>query len=388
MKLKQLQRTWDELGRWDPLWAILTKEDKINRRWKRDEFFKTGRDEIADVIQQVDQLIPGFPRRKALDFGCGVGRLTQAMCLYFEKCHGVDIAASMVKLAKEYNQHGDRCQYQVNANADLRIFPDDSLDFIYSNIVLQHMNQEFSQGYIEEFLRILKPAGVAVFQLPSKAARGQLTTAERGSASNRSLPADGFVAQITGPDSLYCQPGSAFQVRATIKNISSATWSHTDLGSASSLPVRLGNHWLDRKGRMTILDDGRAGLPRDLKPGEEIEISFTVVAPRTFGTYQLELDMVQEGIAWFGERGSKTCRIPVQSEREATPLLKPFWTLRRLTDHVRMKSPNHIPQMEMHGTAKDDVVSFVIARGGKVLRVDEKDCLGPDWISNTYFVTK
>jgi SAM-dependent methyltransferase len=388
MKLKQLQRTWDELGRWDPLWAILTTEDKINRGWKPDEFFKTGRDEIADVIHQVDQLIPGFPRRNALDFGCGVGRLTQAMCRYFEKCHGVDIAASMIKLARQYNQYGHRCQYQVNANVDLRIFPDNTFDFIYSNIVLQHMTQEFSKRYIKEFLRTLKPAGVIVFQLPSRAGFGPPTTAEAPSAGNESLPPDGFAAHITGPDCLSCRPRSAINVRAKIKNVSSVTWPCSRFKSASFPIIQLGNHWLDRKGRMKALDDGRTRLPHDLKPGAEIELSLFVVAPRASGTYQLELDMVQEGVAWFGNRGSKTCKIPVQSSWGMTRLVNPFSALRSITDHLRMKSPGRMPRMEMHGTAKDDVVRLVATHGGRVLRVDERDSLGPDWISNTYFVTK
>jgi hypothetical protein len=62
---------------------------------------------------------------------------------------------------------------------------------------------------------------------------------------------------------------------------------------------------------MLINDDGRRALLRDLKPGETTELPLTVNAP-TPGRYILELDMVQEGVSWFGLAGSATVRIPVE----------------------------------------------------------------------------
>jgi SAM-dependent methyltransferase len=40
-------------------------------------------------------------------------------------------------------------------------------DFIVSNIVLKHVPPEIACSYIREFLRVLAPEGIAVFQLPS-----------------------------------------------------------------------------------------------------------------------------------------------------------------------------------------------------------------------------
>jgi 2-polyprenyl-3-methyl-5-hydroxy-6-metoxy-1,4-benzoquinol methylase len=80
MDLKDLQRHWHEFGRRDPLWAIPTSPGKSNSRWKTNDFFRTGREEIARVLPHVDRLGLARPHRRALDFGCGVGRLTQALC--------------------------------------------------------------------------------------------------------------------------------------------------------------------------------------------------------------------------------------------------------------------------------------------------------------------
>jgi hypothetical protein len=59
-------------------------------------------------------------------------------------------------------------------------------------------------------------------------------------------------------------------------------------------------------------DDGRSVLLYDLNPGEEIDIPLTVTAPVEAGTYVLEIDMVQEGVAWFASKGSKPLRAIVK----------------------------------------------------------------------------
>ncbi len=76
---EKLQNTWDGFGKIDPLWAILTQPDKRNNKWDINEFFKTGEEEITQVMEYINSLHISLSRNKALDFGCGVGRLTQAL---------------------------------------------------------------------------------------------------------------------------------------------------------------------------------------------------------------------------------------------------------------------------------------------------------------------
>jgi ubiquinone/menaquinone biosynthesis C-methylase UbiE len=168
LNLRGLRKHWDLFATSDPLWAILTNPDRKGSRWDVHEFFETGVREIEQSMQQVLALNPGLGKRRALDFGCGVGRLTQALARHFERVDGVDISASMIQQANAYNQHGSRCQYVVNQRSDLRIFPDQHFDFIYSSITLQHMPPRYSRRYIAEFMRVLAPGGAVLFQLPSE----------------------------------------------------------------------------------------------------------------------------------------------------------------------------------------------------------------------------
>jgi ubiquinone/menaquinone biosynthesis C-methylase UbiE len=167
MELKELQRNWDILGKEDPLWAIISFEDKKGNKWDVTEFFASGEQEITALMQYVSSLNLIGPRRRALDFGCGVGRLTRPLARYFSKVTGIDIAPSMIAQAQALDREA-RCEFILNDRADLSIFPANEFDFIYSNIVLQHMRPEYSTAYIREFCRVLAPGGVAVFQLPSK----------------------------------------------------------------------------------------------------------------------------------------------------------------------------------------------------------------------------
>jgi len=167
MSLAAVKRTFEKLGREDPLYTVLSWKRRGHNRWDPEEFFQTGRREIEGVLRYVDAWGLPFARRRALDFGCGVGRLSQALADHFEQVVGVDIAESMIERACEYNRHGDRVRYLVNGTNRLDGLDDESFDFVYSTITLQHMPPEPAGGYIREFFRVLRPGGIAVFQVPN-----------------------------------------------------------------------------------------------------------------------------------------------------------------------------------------------------------------------------
>ena len=103
-----------------------------------------------------------------MDFGCGVGRLSQALAVHFDRVVGIDIAASMIQTAAQLNGIPGRCEYMHNVRADLAALGDESVDFIYSNITLQHMVPSLAGSYIREFFRIARPGAHVIFQLPSR----------------------------------------------------------------------------------------------------------------------------------------------------------------------------------------------------------------------------
>jgi SAM-dependent methyltransferase len=171
MQLKGLAQDWDQLGQSDPLWAILSDPAKKGNRWSLEEFFATGEVAVDQALHHLDALGVKVKHERALDFGCGVGRLTQALAQHFNEIDGVDIAPSMIDLARKYNRFGDRCRYHVNSRDDLHMFDDGTFDFVFTDIVLQHMPPEAMLSYVAEFVRILRPGGVGLFDIPPRYAK-------------------------------------------------------------------------------------------------------------------------------------------------------------------------------------------------------------------------
>ena len=168
MTLKSVQKAYEKVGEEDPLWAILTNNSKRGGKWDPNDFFDSGVKEIDGVMEYIDTLDIVLKKDNAFDFGCGVGRLTQALCNYFDNVSGMDISKTMIKNADKFNKFGDRCNYITNTEPNLRHFKKDTLDFVYTRIVLQHMAPRYQVEYIKEFFRVLKPGGIALFQVRAK----------------------------------------------------------------------------------------------------------------------------------------------------------------------------------------------------------------------------
>jgi SAM-dependent methyltransferase len=163
---ERLGRDWARLGDQDPLWAVCVDPAKRGGRWDLEDFLATGRAEVADAMARLAQLGVCVNRRDALDFGCGVGRLTSALAGYFGSVTGVDVASSMIDHARRLHSANTRCTFVLNNQQDLRRFADDSFDLVYSSLVLQHMPPAMASAYLGEFVRVARPDGAIVLLVP------------------------------------------------------------------------------------------------------------------------------------------------------------------------------------------------------------------------------
>jgi 2-polyprenyl-3-methyl-5-hydroxy-6-metoxy-1,4-benzoquinol methylase len=148
--------------------AILARPAKKDIPWDSEKFFRSGVVEIEDMLHYAESFRPLREKKYALDFGCGVGRLTKALASHFDRVIGVDISPAMIQHARGYQGTGEHLEYLVNETGDLSQFAGCQFDFVYSSITLQHMPARFARQYIAEFLRVLNPHGLLLFQLPSR----------------------------------------------------------------------------------------------------------------------------------------------------------------------------------------------------------------------------
>ena len=375
MDLDHLQANWNTFGSPDPLWSILTDPTKKGNRWEVEAFFRTGERECEKVL--ADARVFGLPRRfvTALDFGCGVGRVTQALADHFDRCVGVDIAPSMIARANQHNRHApSRCWYQVNATDDLALFVDAEFDLIYASRVLQHIEPRYTRNYLAEFIRVLRPGGLVIVDLPS----------ESGFFPNApdAMPAAAFRAELSVVgDVRRVDPATSISLTVQVTNASDRTWALSD-----TCPIRLGNHWLDAEGHMLVPDDQRISLPVPLEPQGRVALPLSVTAPASPGEYILRLDMVQELVAWFQDVGSSPLdlSITVGRSRVAAPAGVPLST----STAPSPPPPHEDAVMEMHAVERDEVLALLTRSGATVLDCREVYHCGPTWRTYKYLSTK
>jgi SAM-dependent methyltransferase len=297
----------------------------------------------------------------------------------------VDVARSMIAVARREAHRGHRCEFVVNRSPHLRRFPDATFDFVHSCLVLQHMPPSIALGYVGEFLRICRPGGIVVFQLPAE------TYAEQVISDRYALRASAYSARIVlsdPPASLVSSEATA--VRMVVTNESAVTWRH-DIPAGRHITIA--NHWLRADGTVAVPDDGRAYLPRTLEPGESCEVELGVHAPVDPAGYILEVDLVQERVCWFAERGSTTARarvtilpVPGPSAPDvpesipAPPVDARPSLLQRILHPFRQGTPT----FEMHVVPRLDVERVIRNAGGELLHAIDDDAAGYRWLSYTY----
>jgi SAM-dependent methyltransferase len=158
---------WEDWATVDPLWSILTEPSLSETGWDVDRFFETGEQAVGSLFTRAAEL--GLPRRRrrALDFGCGVGRLTRALAARVPDTLGLDIAPTMIAKARELNAGVSTARFEVYAGEDLGEYADATFDVVVSLFVLQHVPELGAiERYVTELVRVLAEGGLAIVQLP------------------------------------------------------------------------------------------------------------------------------------------------------------------------------------------------------------------------------
>jgi ubiquinone/menaquinone biosynthesis C-methylase UbiE len=369
--LQELRDSWESMGESDPLWAVLTDPGKRNGRWDVEEFMSTGVTDVGWIAEQVARLGLSLGKR-VLDFGCGVGRLSNALAEHATEVVGVDIARSMIEVAKRVNRRPGQVDF-VHYDGQTLPFANETFDGAISMIVLQHAPLAVQLGCLLELIRVIRPGGVLVLQIPSEPRAPETRPADAPPPQLAETAWRAGIEILTAPATML--PRQRGTVHARVTNLSTEVW-------PQALELRLGNHWL-AEGQLAVQDDGRTTLPNDVRPGESIEVPLPVMAPDSPGGYELELDIVQEFVAWWGDVGGFTTRAPVEVRdgqylpAEAVPAA------------VSAAEPVEIvDSIEMHPIHRELVTRLFERCGCRVVEAIEDDRAGEAWESYTYVVQR
>jgi SAM-dependent methyltransferase len=207
MKVPQIDMStdlaWEEWGRREPYFGVITdpkfRSGEITDQ-TRLEFFESGRWHVNYVMQTIRKYVDaGFEPKRALDFGCGVGRLLIPFAGVARQVFGLDVSPSMLQEARR------NCEVHGITNAHF-LQSDDALsaltggfDLIHSCIVFQHIPVERGGSIFSRLLKHLRPGGIGALQFTYSKARFAATN---GIAPIEALP----VAAATNPNSATIDP--------------------------------------------------------------------------------------------------------------------------------------------------------------------------------------
>jgi ubiquinone/menaquinone biosynthesis C-methylase UbiE len=181
-----MREDWNSRARKDAKYYVA-----FGRRAQNDdEFFDSGAEMVSSIEAELKRL-PEFTNphaRRALEIGCGPGRLMRPLSRHFGEIHGVDVSDEMVRLARENLAGIPHAHVHHTPDSNLAAFADESFDLVYSYAVFQHIpKREVVFGYLKEARRVLKTGGIARLQfngLPESAARYDTWSGVRVSAGD------------------------------------------------------------------------------------------------------------------------------------------------------------------------------------------------------------
>lgn len=154
-------REWEKWGRTEPYFGVLA-DDKFrmaNIEVVRDHFFESGRSLVSHVLSRFERRFGALERSTALDFGCGVGRLTYALSDHFADVTGLDISPSMLAEAWRNRAYGGSGNVRFALSDDSFSNATAPCDFVMSFIALQHIPPRRGLPLMQQLLERVKPGG-------------------------------------------------------------------------------------------------------------------------------------------------------------------------------------------------------------------------------------
>ncbi|HEV8228993.1 MAG TPA: hypothetical protein VGQ86_03465, partial [Candidatus Limnocylindria bacterium] len=115
-----------------------------------------------------------------------------------------------------------------------------------------------------------------------------------------------YVATVTAPTLPAFIAGGSYSVPITLRNSGAVVWNATGPNL-----IDVSYHWHDASGNTVVWDGTRNPLPANVDASASVSVPVRINAPTAPGSYVLTIDLVREGVAWFGQLGSTPYRVPV-----------------------------------------------------------------------------
>src|SRR3954469_8489742 len=132
-----MRKEWNDRAREDAHFYVAFGR----REQDEEEFFATAGEIVRSLESELRRFPPSANHRswRALEIGCGPGRLMRPMARHFGEIHGVDVSDEMIAQATAKLRDIPWAHAHHASGSDLAQFPDEHFDFVYSYAVFQHI---------------------------------------------------------------------------------------------------------------------------------------------------------------------------------------------------------------------------------------------------------
>ncbi len=158
--MRDTDSDWERIGQEEPYYGVLTHDRFLRKNIDEQalqDFWDTGEADYAHLTTTIQHHLGDFKPHTALDFGCGVGRLTRAMAKRCGSVFGVDVAEGMLIEARK--DRLPNIEY-------VREIPVAKVDWVHSSMVLQHIPPVRGYVLIDDLMARLNPGGVFTLHFP------------------------------------------------------------------------------------------------------------------------------------------------------------------------------------------------------------------------------
>lgn len=134
------------------------------------EFLAQGKKEVELFTKDVVEVWGSASKdKRMLEIGCGVGRHSHGFSEMFGEVYAIDISSGMIAKAVKLNSDLKNVKFIKTNGQDLKDFPDNYFDFVYSYGVFLHIpDKRIIYNYFQEIHRVLKRRGLFKIQLNSR----------------------------------------------------------------------------------------------------------------------------------------------------------------------------------------------------------------------------
>jgi SAM-dependent methyltransferase len=178
---KRQDRDWETWGKRNPYFGVIADSKFLRANLNDDsldEFFASGEHHVEHVYRVIRANVrPDFQPVRALDYGCGVGRLVVPLAKRSQEVVGIDVSPSMLVHARENCEKFGAVSARLMHVDEMGSLAPASFDLVHCALVFQHIPTSRGELILRKLIDLLAEGGVGAIHFPYSDTRSAL---ERG----------------------------------------------------------------------------------------------------------------------------------------------------------------------------------------------------------------